>query len=118
MTGTPRARAATTGGAFAGHAGALDDEIDAVEERVVPGAEPDVTVDPGDVEVGVRVMGRRRSRPSPASAVDRRPARAREPEDEHVVRDRRHAEAYVGGLRPLRARGRGFSLSSFTRAAR
>ena len=64
MTGIPRASAAATGGACRRDAGALDDELDAVEERIVPGAEMDVAVDPGDVEVRRWRHGPRRSRPA------------------------------------------------------
>ena len=58
MTGMPRATCCRHRRRVRRDAGALDDELDAVEERVVPGAELDIALDPGDVEVGVRVMGR------------------------------------------------------------
>ena len=56
ITGTPALARRDNRWRITGNAGALDDELDAEEERIAPLAAQDLTLDSGDVEILARVV--------------------------------------------------------------
>ena len=65
------------------HPGALHEQPDPVEHRVVPGAEPQLGLEAGDVHVRIGVV-RDDLDPVPAKREHRGPAGAEETDDEHA----------------------------------
>ena len=74
----------TIGSALGRHAGALDDEPDPVEQRVVPGAERSSASRPATSTSAIGVVGDDVA-PRAAERVHRSPAGARETDDEHAL---------------------------------
>ena len=79
----PRARAATIGSASVGTPGLFTSEADPVERRVVPGAEPQLGLEAGDVHIRVGVV-RHHLDLVPAKREHRGPAGAEETDDEYA----------------------------------